>query len=128
MGVNQNIQTEGTPNGSRLPFQTRFDFKIDKDVILGGKTDEESGKVSKEYAINVYLLFLNLLNSKNIVNVYKTSGLPDDDGYLQTGVGQQAVLSTFDPDTFTYLYTIKMQNPNNYNLPRRIRLGVQFSF
>lgn len=138
-GINQNIQLAGSPNGSRLPWQVRFDLKFDKDFMLGGKEkldadgnamqDGKGNKVTgRRYALNVYLLMLNALNTKNILNVYKTSGLPDDDGYLSTGVGQQAVAAAIDGDAFSYLYTLKMQNPNNFSLPRRIRLGVQISF
>jgi hypothetical protein len=138
-GINQNIQLGGTPNGSRLPWQLRFDLKIDKDFMLGGKTkvDAEGNAMTdsrgnemkkKQYPFNVYLQVLNALNTKNVLNVYKTSGLPYNDGYLSTGVGQQAVNSAIDGDAFTYLYTLRMQNPNNYSLPRRIRLGVQISF
>ena len=138
-GINQSIQLAGTPNGSRLPWQVRFDLKIDKDIVLGGKqkldaegnpmVDSKGNNVtSREYAINVYLLMLNALNTKNVLNVYKTSGLPDDDGYLNTGVGEQAINAAIDGDSFAYLYTLKMQNPNNYSLPRRIRLGIQFNF
>jgi outer membrane receptor protein involved in Fe transport len=138
-GINQNIQLAGTPNGSRLPWQMRFDVKIDKDFILGGKTklDGDGNEVKdakgnavqkKEYAFNIYLQLLNALNTKNVLNVYKTSGLPQDDGYLQTGVGQQAINAAIDGDAFTYLYTLRMQNPGNYSLPRRIRLGVQLNF
>ncbi len=138
-GINQNIQLSGTPNGSRLPGQLRFDLKFDKDFMLGGKAkldadgnevkDASGGSVrKKQYAFNVYLQVLNALNTKNVLNVYKTSGLPLDDGYLKTGVGQQAINAAIDGDAFTYLYTLRMQNPNNYSLPRRIRLGVQFNF
>jgi Carboxypeptidase regulatory-like domain/TonB dependent receptor/TonB-dependent Receptor Plug Domain len=138
-GINQNIQLSGTPNGSRLPGQLRFDAKIDKDFVVGGKNklDGEGNQVKdakgnavlkKQYAFNVYCQFLNLLNTKNVLNVYKTSGLPQDDGYLNTGVGQQAINASIDGDAFTYLYTLRMQNPNNYSLPRRIRLGVQLNF
>lgn len=138
-GINQNIQLNGTPNGSRLPWQMRFDLKLDKDLMLGGKTKLDSegkemsdgkGNVlkSKQYALNIYVQFLNLLNTKNVLNVYKTSGLPLDDGYLTTGVGQQAINAAIDGDAFSYLYTLRMQNPSNYSLPRRIRLGVQINF
>lgn len=139
VGINQSIQLEGTPNGSRLPPQVRFDVKFDKSFILGGKdkldadgnvmTDGKGNNVSsKAFDFNVYLLVLNALNTQNVLNVYKTSGLPDDDGYLATGVGQQQVAAAIDQDAFTYLYLLKVQNPNNFSLPRRIRLGIQFSF
>ncbi|MFM2375278.1 MAG: hypothetical protein RLZZ165_375 [Bacteroidota bacterium] len=138
-GVNDNIQLAGTPNGSRLPWQLRFDAKVDKDFLIGGKAKlDGNGKEmsdgkgnaikSKQYSFNVYLQLLNALNTRNVLNVYKTSGLPQDDGYLSTGVGQQAIDAAIDGNAFSYLYTLRMQNPNNYSLPRRIRLGVQFNF
>jgi hypothetical protein len=138
-GINSNIQLKGTPNGSRLPWQFRVDLKFDKDLVLGGraKKDEAGNTIkdargnvtkSREYAINVYLLMLNAFNVKNVLGVYKTSGLPTNDGFLNTGVGQQLVRNQIDPASFTYLYTLKMQNPDAFSLPRRIRLGIQFSF
>jgi len=138
-GINPTIQLDGTPNGSRLPPQVRFDFKVDKSFILGGKmrTDADGNVLkdskgneisSRAFDFNVYLLLLNALNTKNVLNVYRTSGLPDDDGYLASGVGQQAVAASIDPGSFTYLYNLRMRNPGNFSLPRRIRLGIQFSF
>jgi outer membrane receptor protein involved in Fe transport len=138
-GINQNIQLSGTPNGSRLPWQVRFDLKIDKDIVIGGRqkldgegapmTDGKGNAVtSHEYSFNVYLLMLNALNTRNVLSVYKTSGLPDDDGYLKTGVGQQAVASAIDGNSFSYLYSLRMANPDNFSVPRRIRLGIQFNF
>jgi hypothetical protein len=138
-GINAANQLAGTPNGSRLPWQFRVDMKFDKDLILGGgdKKDKEGNVMrdsrnnvikKREYALNIYLLMLNAFNVKNVLGVYRTSGLPDNDGYLATGVGQQLVRNQIDPDAFTYLYQLKMANPNNYSLPRRIRLGIQLSF
>lgn len=138
-GVNQNIQLAGSPNGSRLPWQFRLDLKADKSFVIGGgdKTDKEGNVMKdsygtpvkkKEYALNVYIQALNVLNTKNVLGVYKTSGLPDDDGYLNTGVGQQAVAAAIDPASFALLYSLRAQNPGNFNLPRRLRLGVQVSF
>jgi len=83
---------------------------------------------SRAFDFNVYLQVLNALNTANVLNVYRTSGLPDDDGYLATGVGQQQVAAQIDPTSFQYLYQLRADNPNNFSLPRRIRLGIQFSF
>ncbi len=138
-GINSTIQLAGTPNGSRLPWQMALDLKIDKSFMLGGsaKLDADGNEMktkggqvdkTKEYSVNVYFLFLNALNLKNINGVYATSGLPDDDGYLSTGVGQQAVAAAIDPNSFAYLYSLKAANPGNFSGPRRIRLGIQFSF
>lgn len=129
--VNGN-QLMGTPNGSRLPWQYRLDLKVDKTFNVGGKDQfNEDGtfdKKSHEYGINVYVLIYNVLDRRNILAVYQTSGRPDDDGYLSTSVGQQTVDRQISPTSFSYLYGLRVQSPFNYSLPRRIRLGVQLFF
>lgn len=138
-GINSTVQLAGTPNGSRLPWQFNLDLKVDKSFLLGGgaKTDADGNEIKngagvvarkREYNLNVYFLFLNALNVRNITGVYATSGLPDDDGYLSTGVGQQAVAASIDPTSFAYLYGLKASNPGRFSAPRRIRLGAQISF
>ena len=74
------------------------------------------------------MLVQNVLNAANIISVYGYTGNPDDDGYIESATGQQAVQTQIDPESFEYLYGIKVNNPNNYSQPRRIRLGVQFNF
>ncbi len=131
-GVQASPSIAGKVYGSRLPWTSRFDLRFEKDFVLKGKDKtDESGKVTKkgrEYRFQVYLLFLNVLNTKNIVRVYRYTGSPEDSGYLSTGIGQQALESQFDIESFKYLYKIKELNPNNYRLPRRVRVGLQFFF
>ncbi len=131
-GINANNQTAGTPMGSRLPFNLRFDLRIDKDFFFGGKekVNEETGQKSRtrEYSMNVHILCLNLLNTKNIIGVYTYSGLPDNNGFLQSGIGQQTIATQFSPASFVDLYTIKANSPFNFSLPRRLRLGIIFNF
>jgi len=127
VGINQNIQTAGTPNGSRMPFQFRADLRLDKDFTLGGKPKSD-GSSRRAYTFNAYLLVLNLFDTKNIIGVYRTTGLPDDDGYLNTDIGQQTIQGQINQDAFVDLYQIKVQNPNNYSIPRRFRLGCSINF
>lgn len=131
-GINPNNQTAGTPMGSRLPFNIRFDLRLDKDFFFGGKekVNEETGQKSKtrEYSLNVHIICLNLLNTKNVIGVYTYSGLPDNNGFLQSAVGQQTISTQFSPASFVDLYTIKSNSPFNFSLPRRLRLGMIFNF
>ena len=46
------------------------------------------------------------------------------EGYLV----QTAINGQVSPSSFIDLYSIKVNNPNNYSIPRRIRLGVTFDF
>jgi hypothetical protein len=131
-GVNAANQVQGTAFGNRLPFNYRFDLRLDKDFYLNvGKKSDADGKLVKEgrpFFLNVYAVFLNVLNTQNILSVYGFSGLPDDSGFLNTDIGTALIQSQIDPTAFVDQYEAKQQNPNNFSLPRRIRVGVTFSF
>ncbi|GAB4402466.1 MAG: hypothetical protein OHK0039_00510 [Bacteroidia bacterium] len=126
-GVNIVNQIQGTPNGARLPWQNRLDLQIDKSFILGGKTKDD-GTRGREYDFNVYFLALNVLNTQNILGVYRYTGLPDDDGFLASDNGNQTILTQIDPIAYVDQYSARLNNPNNYSIPRRLRLGVRFNF
>lgn len=116
---------KGTVNGARLPWQYKVDVKLDKDfeIKFGGDADKK-----KSAFVNVYIQVQNLFNTKNIISVYRYTGNPDDDGYLASSLGQQDVARQNDPLSYTDLYNIKVNNPENYSIPRRIRLGVKLDF
>ena len=114
---------EGSIHGSRLPWQFRMDLKIDRDFYLKRKDDSKS-----PHYMNVYLLVLNVLNTRNVMGVYRYTGNPDDDGFLQAPEYQAQINAYVDPYSFRDLYSVAVNNPYNYSLPRRIRLGVIFGF
>ena len=119
-----NAILDGSINGARLPWQMRIDTRIDRDLTLNlGEGDK-----AKSYQMNVYFQILNLLNSQNITNVYRFTGNPDDDGYLNAAQFQQDIAAQNDPQAFTELYLMKINDPRYYALPRRIRLGLMFNF
>ncbi len=119
---------QGTYNGSRIPASFRFDLRLDKDIYftIGGKKEGESK--GREAFVNVYLQVLNLLNSKNIVNVYSATGNPDDDGYLSAPEWQREINSQVDPQSFIQMYELYVNSGYNYSMPRHIRLGVSINF
>jgi len=114
---------QGSLNGSRLPWQFTMNARIDKDIAI--KFGANKKKVT--YA-NVYLEILNVLNAKNIMSVYRATGNPDDDGYLAAAEYQAGIEAQLDPTAFREQYALKVNSPYNYSLPRRIRLGIMFSF
>jgi outer membrane receptor protein involved in Fe transport len=118
-------QLEGMINGSRMPWQYRIDARLDRDIEI--KTGKK-GKQGRPLYLNVYLEVLNLLNTKNILSVYRATGNPEDDGYLSASQYQAQIEAYSDPDAFRDQYALKVNNLYNYSLPRRIRLGVQLSF
>lgn len=115
----------GSLNGSRKPARTTINAKFDRDVELAFNGKE--GK-TKKAIMNIYLEINNLLNSKNILNVYETTGNPDDDGYLANAKNQTLINSMNNPDGYRMYYAMYINSPYNYSLPRTIRLGVQFNF
>jgi hypothetical protein len=78
--------------------------------------------------MNVYFLVLNVLNTQNVINVYPYTGNPDDDGYLAAPEWQRQINNQLDPGSFRDLYSIFVNNPNNYSTPRMIRLGLMLNF
>ena len=116
---------DGSINGSRLPWQFRMDMKIDKDIFIKRK---DGAKNKNPHYLNVYFQILNVLNTQNVMSVYRYTGNPDDDGYLAAAEHQAAINSYNDTQSFRDLYSTSINNPYNYSLPRRVRLGVVFSF
>ena len=119
---------QGTYNGSRIPASFRFDLRVDKDIYftVGGKKEGESK--GREAFLNVYIQVLNLLNSKNITNVYAATGNPDDDGYLSAPEWQREINSQIDPQSFIQMYELYVNSGFNYSMPRHIRLGLSINF
>ncbi|MCH2197486.1 MAG: carboxypeptidase-like regulatory domain-containing protein [Flavobacteriales bacterium] len=117
--------TEGSINGSRLPWQFNLDVNIDKNFTLtfGGEGDK-----AKTANLNVYLWILNALNTQNINSVYRFTGVHDDDGYLAAAQYQPQINSQNDPASFRNYYNMFVNNPFNLGLPRQIRLGVKLDF
>lgn len=121
----QNSGTDGTRNGSRLPWTYRLDMQLDKTInITTGKTDDKK----KVYFLNVYLRVTNLLNQRNVLNVYRATGNWDDDGFLAAAGSQSTIQNQVDSQSFRDYYTMKIQDANNISAPRTIRLGVKFDF
>ena len=123
-GAQQSV-LQGTINGSRKPGNFRTDMQLDKNVTLKFGKGEDKQKSAN---LNIYLLVNNLLNTRNIVNVYRATGNADDDGFLSSAQAQTTIDSKLDPESYRDLYTFKVNNLYNYGLPRTIRLGVKLDF
>ena len=122
-----NTALDGQINGSNLPWSYKIDLRVDKNVELTWKKGKD-GAESKKANLNIYLQVLNLLNTKNILAVYKATGNPNDDGYLNSAEAQSIISSQNDPNSFRDLYSIKNNNPSNYSRPRVIRIGLLLDF
>ena len=113
---------QGAINSASLPWAFRFDLSVDRDFSY----QKEEGK--REYFFNVFVQVLNLLNTRNVNGVYRATGNPDDDGYLNSAFGIQYTNEQNSPLAFQDYYNMKLWNPNQWQLPRRIRVGVRMNF
>ncbi len=118
----------GSINGSNLPWAFRINLRVDKNMQLtwGGK----DGNEKKHASLNIYLTVLNVLNTKNINNVYPATGNPNDDGYLNSAQGRlEAASKTPSPTSFVDLRNTYLgSNQYNYSLPRQARIGLILGF
>ena len=116
--------TEGSINGSRLPWQFNLNLNLDKNWTITKGTGEDASS----YNVNVYFWIGNLLNTRNINSVYRFTGVSDDDGYLAAAQYQPLINSQNNPESFRNYYGMYVDNPFNLGVPRTIRLGVKFDF
>ncbi len=117
-GLNGNARggqgVDGDFNGARLPWTSRLDVRLDKNIQLGGK----DGK--KPLFLNVYIRSQNLLNTENVVAVYGFTQSATDDGFY-------APEDNVD-DLTRFLYNLRLEQGAHFGLPRRIRAGASISF
>jgi hypothetical protein len=101
-------------------------FVLTKILILNSEAKATDNK--RNAYMNVYLQVLNLLNTKNVLNVYPATGNPNDDGYLAAPEWQRQIISQTNPQSFRELYSLFVDFPGNYSSPRQIRVGLIFNF
>ena len=105
---------DGDFNGARLPWTSRIDLRLDKNIKIGGADSKTP------MFLNVYVRTQNLLNTENIVAVY---------GYTQSATDDGFYAPDSDVDDLTrYLYGLRLEQSGHYGLPRRIRVGASLSF
>jgi hypothetical protein len=115
----------GSLNGARLPFEFYSDLSITKNIHLyAGK----KGSTQKPLTLQLYVNIQNLFNVQNIVDVYRATGSPTDDGYLTSPNYQSQIASQVDPNSYMNYYAMKANNAYNYSMPRRVKFGVMLNF
>ncbi|MCX6257668.1 MAG: hypothetical protein NTW49_07225 [Bacteroidia bacterium] len=117
---------QGSQNGSRKPWRTVLDLRVDRDIAIHLKGES---KAIKEMNLNVYLEITNLLNTQNIINVYSSTGNPNDNGFLAAAANQPFINSQVDAVAYRNYYSMAyFNNPGFYGLPRQIRFGISLGF
>lgn len=97
----------------KKPVVKHFNLHVQKDIVVGKRMLLEAG-----------LTIENLFGFKNVYQVYETTGLADEDGFLSDPVQQKFINSQNDPDAYRLLYKQHLIKPEHFGSPRIIRLGL----
>jgi Carboxypeptidase regulatory-like domain len=122
----------GTVNGSRRPWTFNTDVRLDRDIIIFGKGKKNADgtrAVGKAFNLNAYLIVQNVFNTRNVLGVFPFTGQADNDGYLQSPIGQQALTQIVtSKESFQDYYAMYFRSPSQFVNPRRAWLGINFGF
>lgn len=109
-------------NSSTTPWNFTLDMNLEKMFYFGS------------FNVKLYTTVLNVLNTKNIINVYQTTGTDDDDGWLKCPLASQYVkIAGYEP----WYRAINLSNgwgwryadgTNLWGAPRQIRVGLMLEF
>lgn len=116
----------GPPNSSTTPWVYNLDLRVDKTVSI------------YNLDVNFYVAVQNLLNTKNVINVYQKTGNAYNDGFLNSPDGQQIIAGERYTQRFADLYqALNYDNREaayqtyGYDLfgaPRQLRIGVLINY
>jgi hypothetical protein len=130
-GVEQGALIENDPrasmplepvNSSVTPWNFLFDLRVDKTVDIG------------PLSTNFFVYVQNVLNTKNVINVYRRTGNADDDGWLSDPNLSGNVVATRGQGYVDLYRAIDLGNGTHYfvttgndlwGTPRQIRFGMK---
>lgn len=123
----------GGINEAVMPWTNRIDLRLDRRFQIGGGL-----------SMTAFLWVRNLLDSDNVFGVYRGSGLPDSDGFLEGGEAERELLNSLSAESYIFHYqaltsdplgppttlvgTGSFAGPRAFGLPRQTRLGVRLQF
>ena len=105
----------GGVNEDRMPWTSRIDLRIDRRFQLSGGS-----------SLTAFFWVQNVFDQTNTQNVWRFTGLPNDDGFLSTAGGIQFLESAV-PASQT-LYTQRNRILGYVGIPRLTRLGVRIDY
>jgi len=86
----------------------------------------------KKVSFNAYFRVQNLFDIRNVRNVFGFTGDPEDDGYLISNFGTDRVDGISDQnrneESFLAAYNWRLDSFANFQLPRRMYLGIIMDF
>ena len=130
MGVNYMLDTRWKralelPNSSRTKWNHTLNLKVYKEF-----------KLYDQLSINIYCRVLNLLNTKNEINVYEKTGRPDNDGF-NSDLIRNTYIQTYGKEYEDLNKAINLENGQSYwdvlgkqlySHPRQILFGMQINY
>lgn len=111
-------QIKGEPYGARMPWSYTLDINVTKGFEINRST-------KNPLRAFMFLNITNVLNTLNVQGVYRFTGSPKDDGYLNSQQGQQAIQNQISSQGFVTLYKTYLNSNAAYGAPRTIRLGLR---
>lgn len=109
--------TKGYVNSRFGPGRFRVDMKLEKTF-----------KALGNMLITPYIWIDNVFDADNVVEVYRSTGSPWTTGYLKTAKGQAVLAGHKYPQYYQADYETLEKNPNNFGIPRQIKLGLKVNF
>ncbi len=109
-------------NSSSTPWTFNIDLNVSKVFYLSG------------FSVEVYANILNLINTKQVINLFQNTGTPTDDGWLRSPLSAQY---TAIPGYTSFYQQVNIDNRwayigatgyDVYGTPRQVRFGVKAEF
>lgn len=104
----------GYINSAYSPSSFRIDFKIEKGFSIGN------------FYLTPYVWIENLLDADNIVGVWRSTGSPYTTGWLNDPDAQGTIQQ--QGQGYVRDYETLERDPNNFGIPRLIKLGLKLNF
>lgn len=111
--TDKNGRRLGQLNGERMPYTFRFDARFNRDFYLS----RGAGAV-----LSFFVEVENLFDRRNVVDVYTSTGAPDDNGLMALNVNSP----TYAQEKLWY--ELMARDPQNFDVPRTVRVGLEFNF
>ena len=107
-------EPSGPVNSRYGPWTISLDVKATRDFAISG------------IGVQAFIWGLNVLNARNAVTVYTSTGTPTSTNWLDTADGQAFLAKNGDKGQS--LYSLASDNPNFFTNPRLVRFGLRASF
>ncbi len=115
--TDQNGVRLGGLNEARMPANYRVDMRFDKDFFPFK---------SASTRLRLFVEVNNLLDRRNVINVYSRTGLADIDGYDFSLTSDPPGTAT--ADDVNALRRLLARDPQNFDAPRSIQWGLEWIF